>query len=47
MKDAELVWFRPHAHVRGKSVQYKIIYPDGRADIVLNVPHWGLPIGDS
>jgi hypothetical protein len=40
MKDAELVWFRPHAHVRGKSVQYKLIYPDGREEILLNVPHY-------
>ena len=38
LKDVELVWFRPHAHVRGKSKQYKLIYPDGREDIVLNVP---------
>jgi hypothetical protein len=39
-KDVELVWFRPHAHVRGKSVQYKLFYPDGREEIVLNVPHY-------
>jgi hypothetical protein len=40
LKDVELVWFRPHAHVRGKSVQYKLTYPDGREDIVLNVPRY-------
>jgi hypothetical protein len=40
LKDTELVWFRPHAHVRGKSAQYKLIYPDGREEIVLNVPHY-------
>ena len=39
-RDVELVWFRPHAHVRGKSVQYKLIYPDGREEIVLNVPRY-------
>jgi hypothetical protein len=40
LKDVELVWFRPHAHVRGKSVQYKLKYPDGREEIVLNVPRY-------
>src|SRR5258705_9105212 len=39
-RDVELVWFRPHAHQRGKSVQYKLIYPDGREEIILNVPHY-------
>ena len=40
LKDVELVWFRPHAHVRGKSVQFKLTYPDGREEIVLNVPRY-------
>jgi hypothetical protein len=40
LKDVELVWFRPHAHVRATSAQYKLIYPDGREEIVLNVPHY-------
>jgi hypothetical protein len=40
LRDAELVWFRPHAHVRGKSVQFKLTYPDGRDEIVLNVPRY-------
>ena len=39
-KDIELVWFRPHAHVRAKSVRYTLIYPDGREEIVLDVPHY-------
>ena len=39
-KDTELVWFRPHAHVRGKNVRYTLIYPDGREEIVLDVPHY-------
>jgi mono/diheme cytochrome c family protein len=39
-KDIELVWFRPHAHVRGKSVRYTLIYPDGREEIVLDVPRY-------
>jgi len=40
LKDLELVWFRPHAHMRAKSVQYRLTYPDGREEIVLNVPHY-------
>jgi hypothetical protein len=39
-KDTELVWFRPHAHVRAKSARYTLIYPDGREEIVLDVPRY-------
>jgi hypothetical protein len=38
--DIELVSLIPHAHVRGKSAQYKLVYPDGREEIVLNVPRY-------
>jgi len=51
LKDVEIVRLRPHAHVRGKSAQYKVTYPDGREDIVLNVPrydfNWQLSYGTS
>jgi hypothetical protein len=40
LKDAELVGMRPHAHVRGKSARYRLIYPDGREEVILNVPHY-------
>lgn len=40
MRDVELVWLRPHAHQRGKSVEYKLIYPDGREEILLAVPRY-------
>ena len=40
LKDAEIVRLRPHAHVRGKSAQYRLTYPDGREEIVLNVPNY-------
>ena len=39
-KDVELVWFRPHAHVRGKTVRYTLEYPDGREETVLYVPRY-------
>ena len=38
LKDIELVRLRPHAHIRGKSARYTVTYPDGREEIVLNVP---------
>src|SRR5712691_2598039 len=40
LKDVEIVRLRPHAHVRGKSAQYKLTYPDGREEVVLNVPQY-------
>ena len=40
LKDVELVGLRPHAHVRGKSAQYTLTYPDGRKEVVLNVPRY-------
>ena len=40
MKEVELVWFRPHAHVRGKTVRYTLIHPDGREETVLHIPRY-------
>ena len=34
---AELVWFLPHMHLRGKDMTYRLTYPDGRTDTVLSV----------
>jgi hypothetical protein len=30
----------PHTHLRGKSWDYKLVYPDGRTEKVLSVPHY-------
>ena len=38
--DAELVWFMPHMHVRGKDMTYTLTYPTGESEIVLNVPKY-------
>jgi hypothetical protein len=38
--DAELVWMMPHMHARGKDMTYRIIFPDGRSQIVLSVPRY-------
>jgi hypothetical protein len=39
-QDVELVYLMPHMHVRGKDMTYSLIYPDGRTEILLNVPHY-------
>jgi len=38
--DAELVFMMPHMHVRGKDMTYTLEYPDGRKQVILNVPHY-------
>lgn len=36
-----LLWsVSPHMHVRGKDFNYKLIYPDGKEETVLNVPQY-------
>jgi hypothetical protein len=35
-QDAELVWFMPHMHLRGKDMSFRLYYPDGREQTVLN-----------
>jgi hypothetical protein len=30
----------PHMHVRGKDFKYTITYPDGRQEVLLNVPRY-------
>jgi len=38
--DAELHWMSPHMHLRGKDMMYKLVFPDGREQIVIKVPHY-------
>jgi hypothetical protein len=40
LRDAELVFMMPHMHVRGKDMTYTLEYPDGRKEVVLNVPRY-------
>jgi len=35
--DAELVWFMPHMHLRGKDMTYSLSYPNGKPEILLSV----------
>jgi hypothetical protein len=44
-QDAELAWFMPHMHLRGKDMTFRLIYPDGREQTVLSAKfnfHWQL-----
>lgn len=38
--DAELVWMSPHMHLRGKDMTYKLVFPDGKEQVILDVPHY-------
>jgi hypothetical protein len=38
--DCELVWMQPHMHLRGKDMSYELQYPDGRKEMILNVPRY-------
>ncbi|MGA2714824.1 MAG: cytochrome c [Bryobacteraceae bacterium] len=37
---AELVWFLPHMHLRGKDMTYSLTYPGSKPEIVLSVPKY-------
>jgi hypothetical protein len=39
-EDVLITSFMPHMHVRGKSFIYTAVYPDGRSEILLNVPKY-------
>jgi hypothetical protein len=44
-QNAELVWFMPHMHLRGKDMTFELIYPDGQKEIILSAKfnfHWQL-----
>jgi len=37
---ATLLSLMPHMHLRGKSFEFRVTYPDGRSDTLLDVPHY-------
>jgi hypothetical protein len=39
-QDAEIVWFLPHMHLRGKDMTYQLEFPTGEKRIVLSVPKY-------
>jgi hypothetical protein len=38
--DSHIVALFPHTHPRGKSWEYRMVYPDGRSEVVLSVPKY-------
>jgi hypothetical protein len=38
-QDAELVWFLPHMHLRGKDMTYRLSYPGGESQTILSVKY--------
>ncbi len=39
-RDTTIYGLMPHMHLRGKSMEYKIIYPDGKSEVLLDVPKY-------
>jgi hypothetical protein len=39
-QNAEIVWFLPHMHLRGKDMTYQLEFPTGEKQILLSVPHY-------
>ncbi len=39
-KDTTILSLHPHMHLRGKSAQYVAKYPDGKEELLLEVPRW-------
>jgi len=38
--DSMLLTLMPHMHLRGKSFRYEVTYPDGKKEVILDVPHY-------
>ena len=38
--DTVMIGMNPHMHVRGKSFKYEVKYPDGREEVLLDVPRY-------
>ena len=39
-RDIRVYSFLPHMHLRGAAMEYKVIYPDGKSEVLLNVPNY-------
>ena len=39
-EDMTLLGMHPHMHMRGKDAQYRIVFPNGKTEALLNVPHY-------
>jgi mono/diheme cytochrome c family protein len=39
-EDSHIRGMIPHTHLRGKSWEYRMVYPDGRSEVILSVPKY-------
>ena len=39
-QDVHITALFPHTHLRGKSWEYRLVYPDGHSEVVLSVPNY-------
>lgn len=39
-REATLISLLPHMHLRGKSFEFRVVFPDGRTETLLRVPHY-------
>jgi hypothetical protein len=39
-RDLHITALFPHTHLRGKSWEYRMVYPDGHSEVVLSVPNY-------
>lgn len=40
LEDLRVVSFMPHMHFRGKSMEFRALYPNGESEVLLAVPHY-------
>jgi hypothetical protein len=39
-QDVDVLSFLPHMHLRGKDMEFKAFYPDGRSEVIFRVPNY-------
>jgi mono/diheme cytochrome c family protein len=39
-EDLHIVTFMPHLHMRGKAMKFEAFYPDGKSEVLCNVPNY-------
>jgi hypothetical protein len=39
-EDSHIRGLIPHTHLRGKSWEYRMVYPDGRSEVILSIPKY-------
>jgi hypothetical protein len=39
-RDTTVYALMPHMHLRGKAMEYKVFYPDGKSEVLINVPNY-------